>query len=337
MKLFKTTLLSLSLLASTVTLAQEEATTEVAAEEPTFSLSGSIDTYYRSSEYAPGTSFGNLPGFALGMANVIVSYEGEKSGFVADFVFGPRGTDAVFNSTGSSNIVNQLYAYYNVSDSFTLTLGNFNTFLGYEVISPVANFNYTTSYMFSYGPFSHTGIKADIAVNDNTSIMLGVLNTTDMTEFQPLGDDYMIGAQLGLFGQYINYLGGGTAGVSQIDFTGGFNITDSLYLGLNATSYSDDNDVEFSGIALYPQYSFSDSFALGARYEAFSEDGLGAIGSVSGEGDNTSFTITGSYTSGNMIIKPELRLDTASGQFYTNADGATDSLSTFILAAIYSF
>jgi hypothetical protein len=164
-----------------------------------------------------------------------------------------------------------------------------------------------------------------------------MLNSTDMTEFQPIGDDYMIGAQLGLYGQYINYLGGGTAGVSQIDFTGGFNITNSLYLGLNATSYSDDNDVEFSGIALYPQYSFSDSFALGARYEAFSEDGLGAIGSVSGEGDNTSFTITGSYTSGNMIIKPELRLDTASGQFYSNADGATDSLSTFIVAAIYSF
>ena len=341
MKLFKTTLLSLSLFASTVTFAQEEPTTEVATEEtteePTFSIAGSIDTYYRSSEYAPGTSFGNLPGFALGMANVILSYEGEKSGFVADFVFGPRGTDAVFNSTGSSNIVNQLYAYYNVSDSFTLTLGNFNTFLGYEVISPVANFNYTTSYMFSYGPFSHTGLKADIALTDDVSIMLGMLNSTDMTEFQPIGDDYMIGAQLGLYGQYINYIGGGTAGVSQIDFTGGFNITNSLYLGLNATSYSDDNDVEFSGIALYPQYSFSDSFALGARYEAFSEDGLGAIGSVSGEGDNTSFTITGSYTSGNMIIKPELRLDTASGQFYSNADGATDSLSTFIVAAIYSF
>ena len=233
--------------------------------------------------------------------------------------------------------MNQLYAYYNVSDSFTLTLGNFNTFLGYEVISPVANFNYTTSYMFSYGPFSHTGIKADIAVNDDVSIMLGVLNATDMTEFQPLGEDYMIGAQLGLYGQYINYLGGGSAGVSQIDFTGGFNITDSLYLGLNATSYSDDNDVEFSGIALYPQYSFSDSFALGARYEAFSEDGLEAIDAAGGEADNTSFTITGSYTSGNMIIKPEIRLDTASGQFYTNADGATDSLSTFIVAAIYSF
>ena len=339
MKLFKTILFSTLLFSGSIAMAQEETATVEAAveEEPTFNISGSIDTYYRSSEYAPGTSFGNLPGFALGMANVILSYEGEKSGFVADLVFGPRGADAVFNSTGSSNIVNQLYAYYNVSDKLTLTLGNFNTFLGYEVISPVANFNYTTSYMFSYGPFSHTGIKADIAVSDDVSLMLGVLNSTDYTEAQPLGDDYMIGAQLGLFGQYINYLGGGTAGVSQIDFTGGFNITEDFFLGINATSYSDDSDVEFSGVALYPQYSFSDTFALGARFEAFSEDGLGAIGSVSGEGDNTSFTLTGNYTQGNFILKPELRLDTASGQFYSNADGATDNLATVVIAAIYSF
>ena len=334
MKIFKTTFLLFILLAGTLTYAQEETETE---EAPSFSIAGSIDTYYRSSEYAPGTSFGDLPGFALGMANIVVSYEGEKSGFVADLVFGPRGTDAVFNSSGSSNIVNQLYAYYNLSESFTLTLGSFNTFLGYEVISPVANFNYTTSYMFSYGPFSHTGIKADLAVSDDISIMLGVLNSTDMTESQPLGEDYMIGVQLGLFGQYINYLGGGTAGVSQIDFTGGFNLTEKLYLGINATSYSDDLDIDFSGIALYPQYTISDTFALGARFEAFSEEGLGAIGSISGEGDNTSFTLTGSYTSGNLIFKPEIRIDSASGQFYSNADGATDSLSTFIVAAIYSF
>jgi hypothetical protein len=344
----KTFLTTLALMIGFVAIAQEEE----AAPEPTFGVSGSIDTYYRSSEYAPGTSFANLPGFALGMANIIMSYEGEKSGFVADLVFGPRGADAVFGSPqiadadgdgdvdgfyGSSNIVNQLYAYYNVSDSFTLTMGNFNTFLGYEVISPVANFNYTTSYMFSYGPFSHTGIKADIAAGENTSIMVAVLNKTDATEFQPIDDDYMFGAQLGIFGQYINYLGGGTAGVSQIDFTGGFNLGDSFFLGINATSYSDDDDVEFSGVALYPQYTFSDSFALGARFEAFSEDGLGAIGDISGDGDNTSITITGSYTSGNFIFKPEIRIDSASDKFYTDADGATDGLTAFLVAAIYSF
>tara|TARA_B100000925_G_scaffold248604_1_gene199360 strand:+ start:1045 stop:2037 length:993 start_codon:yes stop_codon:yes gene_type:complete len=325
----KSILIAIVALLTVSTYAQEE------EPAPTFSVAGSIDTYFRSSEAAPGTSFANLPGFSMGMANIIMSYEGEKSGFVADLVYGPRGADAVFNSTGSANIVNQLYAYLNLSDSFTLTMGNFNTFLGYEVISPVANFNYSTSYMFSYGPFSHSGIKADLALSDDASLMLGVLNSTDYTESQPIGEDFMIGVQLGLFGQYINYLGGGTAGVSQIDFTGGIDLGDSFFLGVNATSYSDDNDVEFSGFALYPQYTFSDSFALGARFESFTENGnLGALG----DGDNTSFTITGSITSGNLMIKPEIRMDSASAKFYTDADGAaTDSLSVFMVAAIYSF
>jgi hypothetical protein len=330
MKLLNKSILIVAVALLTVsTYAQEE------EPAPTFSVAGSIDTYFRSSEAAPGTSFANLPGFSMGMANIIMSYEGEKSGFVADLVYGPRGADAVFNSTGSANIVNQLYAYFNLSDSFTLTMGNFNTFLGYEVISPVANFNYSTSYMFSYGPFSHSGIKADLALSDDASLMLGVLNSTDYTESQPIGEDFMIGVQLGLFGQYINYLGGGTAGVSQIDFTGGIDLGDSFFLGVNATSYSDDNDVEFSGFALYPQYTFSDSFALGARFESFTENGnLGALG----DGDNTSFTITGSITSGNLMIKPEIRMDSASSKFYTDADGAaTDSLSVFMVAAIYSF
>ena len=59
--------------------------------------------------------------------------------------------------------------------------------------------------------------------------MLGVLNTTDATEFMPPADDYMFGAQLGIFGQYINFLTGGTANVSQIDFTGGIDLGDSFF------------------------------------------------------------------------------------------------------------
>ena len=154
-------LLNKSILIAAVALLTISAYAQEEEPAPTFSVAGTVDTYFRSSEYAPGTSFGNLNGFALGMANVIMSYEGDKSGFVADFVYGPRGNDAVFGSTvGSNPIVNQLYIYYNLSDSFTLTMGNFNTFLGYEVISPSANFNYTTSYMFSYGRFFSYGFKS---------------------------------------------------------------------------------------------------------------------------------------------------------------------------------
>ena len=312
-----------------------------AQEEPTFSVSGTVDTYYRSTEFAPGTSFANLNGFALGMANIVLSYEGEKSGFVADLVYGPRGNDAVFGSasstyiddngdvqvtgSGSNSIVNQLYVYYNVSDSFTLTLGNFNTFLGYEVISPAANFNYSTSYMFSNGPFSHTGIKADFTLSDNASLMVGVLNTTDATESQPIGEDYMFGAQLGLYGQYINFLTG--QGATQFDYTGGFDLSDSFFVGINATTYEDDSS-EWSGLALYPQVSVSDSFAIGLRGETFD---------IKDDNTFTSLTLTGSYSSGNFILKPEIRIDSADKSVSTWSADGTDSLSSFVLAAIYSF
>ena len=316
--------------------AQEE-TTE---EEPTFSVAGSIDTYFRSADYAPGTSFANKPGFALGMANVILSYEGEKSGFVADFVYGPRGVEAVFNSSGSSNIVNQLYAYLNVSDNFTLTLGNWNTFLGYEVISPTGNFNYSTSYMFSYGPFSHTGIKADFTLSEKSSLMLAVMNQTDFTEgnFDSVltgipFDAYMFGAQLGISGQYLNLLAGD--GYTQIDFTGGFNLSDSFFLGINATSADMDDAGKFSGVALYPQLALSDTFTLGLRGEIFNDDS-GILGG--GDQDNTSFTITGSFTSGNLTIKPEIRVDSASAEIYSKSlTDYTDNLASFVLAAIYAF
>ena len=341
MKNIKYFLFSVLTLVSFSINAQEE-TTE---EKPTFAVAGSIDTYFRSADYAPLTSFANKPGFALGMANVILSYEGEKSGFVADFVYGPRGVEAVFNSSGSSNIVNQLYAYMNVSDDFTLTLGNWNTFLGYEVISPLANFNYSTSYMFSFGPFSHTGIKADFNLSEKTSLMLAVMNQTDFTEgnFDSEGsfggivfDSYMFGAQLGISGQYLNLLAGD--GYTQIDFTGGFDLSESFFLGINATSADIDGAGKFSGLALYPQLALSDSFSIGLRGEIFNDD-TGILDDVGGaDQDNTSFTITGSYTSGNLTIKPEFRVDSGSAEFYQKSlTGTTDNLASFVLAAIYAF
>ena len=328
----------IALMISTVSLYGQE--TEEAAPEATFNFSGTVDTYFRSSfsedPVAPGTSFANLNGFALGMANFIVSYEGEKSGFVADVVFGPRGSDAVFGSVGnSSELVNQLYAYYNIAEGVTITLGNFNTFLGYEVISPAANFNYSTSYMFSYGPFSHTGIKADLSISDDVSLMLGVFNQTDQTEANY--DRYTaFGAQLGLFGQYINFLGGD--GYAQIDFTGGFDLSDAFFLGINATTASLEGDTGFSGVALYPQLTVSDGFALGLRGEFFSEtDGFGALVS-DGDADNFSLTLTGNFSSGNFIFKPEFRIDSASSEIFAISPTETaDSLSSFLIAAIYQF
>ncbi len=320
----KKILFSLVLMAvASLAFAQEEATMPL-------SLSGSVDAYFRSAEEAPGTSFANLPGFAIGMVNVVAAHEGEKAGFVGDLVFGPRGADAVFGSTGSASIVNQLYGYLNVSDNVTFTLGNFNTFLGYEVISPTGNFNYSTSYMFSYGPFSHTGLKADIGLGGGLSLMLGVFNETDATEFQPIGSDYYGGAQLGYEfdkgGAWLNTLF--TDGFFQIDLTAGVDLTETLYLGVNATSATD----AFSGLAAYLQVATSDALKIGARAEYFSDSGVGVIGTDENVFD---VTLSANYTVGNLTIIPEVRLDSASADIFEG--GSESSLSSFVLAAVYGF
>lgn len=354
----------------------------VSAQEDTtekkFSLSGSVDAYFRTNfnarnrpEIAPSTSFANGTGFSIGMANVIASYEGEKVGFVADLVFGPRGEAAVFNSDGISQAVNQLYVYWNASDAVKLTFGNFNTYLGYEVISPTGNFNYSTSYMFSFGPFSHTGVKADFTLSDNWSVAAALMNPTDYTENNPF-DTYIVGGQVGYSDDsgsaYLNFRYGneGEPGVVgptfQVDLTTGWSLSEEFYLGLNTTYLTTEAQAEntdaagFYGAALYPQYSFSDTFALGLRGEYFAQfnggltetndDGipteLATAIDIEGDGSVIALTLTGSVTVGdNLTFKPEIRFDSMSEDtfpIFADRDGeASDSLGSFLIGAIYSF
>ena len=345
-------LLHFALILLVLPLYAQEGSSDSEESTKKLSISGSVDAYFRSNFTGPneafevdgetwylnpGTSFADRSGFSLGMANVILNYEGEKVGFVADLVFGPRGEDAVFLSIGSSNIVNQLYAYWNVTETVKLTLGNFNTFLGYEVISPSGNFNYSTSYMFSYGPFSHTGLKADFTLSEDTSLMLAVMNPTDATEFNPSGS-YALGAQLGFYGQYLNVLV--DPAFFEIDYTGGFDVSDKFYLGINAAYLSGNNDGPgFYGVALYPQLQTSDSFKLGLRAEYFVEDGaFGAIGTGLADSSVFATTLSGNYTVGDLTIIPELRLDSSSDDFFLDNDVApASSLASFLVAAVYKF
>jgi len=330
--------LTLSMLfVASVLFAQEDT-------ENKLNFSGSVDTYYKtnltttdagSTSYE--SSFADQTGFALGMANLIASYESGSTGAVADLAFGTRGLQAVGGDTDI--FINQLYAYWNVSDATTLTLGRFNTYLGYEVISPTGNFNYSTSYMFSYGPFSHVGLKADFALSDDFSLMLALMNVTDTNN--NLTGDYALGAQLGYAGQFLNvYYDGGEGIGFEIDYTGGFDVSDDFYLGINA-AYQDNDGVGFYGVALYPQLALSDEFSLGLRGEYFQqlEDG-GVLANLPAEESILGLTLTGSYAVENLTIKPEIRLDSASTEIanFTDADGAASkSLAAFILGAIYSF
>lgn len=307
-------------------------------------IEGSIDAYYRYNldgdyDFAPASSFANLPGFALGMANLIITGESKKVGYVADLVFGPRGEDATFLSSdlrpgGSSNIVNQLHAYWNVMESLKLTMGNFNTFLGYELIAPTDNFNYSMSYLFSYGPFSHTGLKAELTLDNGLSLMAGIMNPTDVTEFNLLNTyagGFQMGYENGGLGIWLNALL--ADGFSQFDITAGYDVNENLYLGLNASSASDN----FNGIAAYVQYGLTNDFSLGTRIEYFEDTGIGFM-AVDGETSSVvNFTFSANYSVEKLTIIPEFRFDGYSDTIVPNGSELNKSLSSFVLAAIYDF
>lgn len=329
----KKIILSAVMLASTLTFAQNGQLT----------VSGTVDVYgttnFNQGGGAPGllvASPENSQAFGLGAANTVFSYEGSKSGVVADLSFGPKADDA--NLAGA---INQLYAYYNVNDKLTLTAGQFNTFLGYEVISPAANFNYTVSYLFNAGPFSHTGVKADFAASEDLSFMLALTNDHAYTSADGLlasgdGNDLQLGGQIGYKGQYLNLIYG-HAGFAPygdaffIDYTGGFDLSEKVYLGINAAyATSDEADAGYQGIALYLQGALTDTFSLGLRPELFQTTG-------SSEGDVFAITLTGSKElADNFKLIGDLRLDSSEDGLIEAGNGE-DSMFTATVAAVYSF
>ena len=315
------------------------ATAVAFAQESKVSVSGTVDMYgtanFVDGAGTPGILIANpanANGFGLGSINTVFAYEGEKSGFVADLAFGPKADDA--NLAGA---INQLYAYYNVSDKTTITAGQFNTFLGYEVISPAANFNYTVSYLFNAGPFSHTGVKLDYAASEDLSYMLAVTNSHAISSADGnVGGEMQFGAQVGYKGQYLNFIYGGVdgSGITDnmfVDYTGGFDLSDSLFLGINAAySYSEDADAGYQGAALYLENTFSDSFALGLRPEFFQMNGAS-------DATVTALTLAASSSlTDNLKVITELRMD-SSEDGMIEAFAGEESVSALTIAAVYSF
>lgn len=327
--------------------------TEETKELP-FDISGFVDVYYQYSfiESPFSTSFTDTHNsFTLGMANLVISREG-KVGFKIDLAVGPRA-EAANGFTGTSlSAIKQLYVAYKPVDWVTLTLGNFSTFVGYELIDSPDNANYSTSYLFSNGPFYHTGLKADFALSEFFGFMAGVFNDTDSKfDFTP---GKHIGGQLywsnGDLNMYLNYIGGrDTEGDSltlettghQVDFTATYQVTDKLKLGLNAAEKinvaKEAGQTQWFGAAMYANYTISNAFTLGFRGE-FIDDPDGVILGAK-DGNIIDLTLSGNLRVGkSLILIPEFRIDMASQEVFPKSDGTFSKTSpAVIFAAIYDF
>jgi hypothetical protein len=334
-------ILSLAFLSTvTASFAQE-------ADAP-LQISGSVDAYYKYdfSKHAniPTSFASDQNSVSLGMIDLALKKTTGKASFVGELSFGPRGQgQSILPEGGESFHIQNLYASYAFTDAFTLTAGFMGTFIGYEVIPPTGNFNYSTSYLFTNGPFQNAGIKGQYKFSDKVSLMVGLFN--DWNVYSDFNGVSHVGGQLTVtpvegWTAYLNALTGksvGVAGTGTIfDLTTAYQITEKFKLGLNAADYSITNDGGgYTGAALYPQYAFTPAVALGLRGEYFQTKD---VGEVDGE-KVAAVTLSGNIKAGGLTFIPEVRFDNASDKRFWKENGVdmTKKAAQFSLAFVYAF
>ena len=323
-----------ALLMSSVSLA-------MAQDEP-LAISGSVDTYYKY-DFANvaniATSFASdHNSVSLGMLDLALKKTTGKASFVGELSFGPRGQSQSIpdaDAAGSSFNIQNLYASYAFSDKFSMTAGYMGTFVGYEVTSPVGNFNYSTSYLFTNGPFQNAGITANLALSDKVGVMVSLFNDWNVYSDNNGVSDF--GAQLSLspaegWSAYLNVVTGKPSGTI-LDLTTSYQITDKFKLGLNLADYDAATTGGFSGGALYAQYG-----VIGVRAESFKAKAGSGYTFIAADESVLGLTFSANLKSGGLTFIPEFRIDNGSADMFVKEDGsATKSASQFSLSAVYAF
>ena len=285
------------------------------------------------------------------------------------------GTNYIGQLYGTSAAIKQAYFTYKATSKLSFTVGQFGTHIGYEVIDAPVNYHYSLSNLFNNGPFYHIGFKATYAFSDKVTWMAGLVNNWDNlvdnnTQKSFVSQLYFKPADG--FNIYLNYIGGfgddtylttlATGGKPYLenytrdlfDLTAGYQVTSKFYLGVNAAygfytfnaaAAADKADIiasygstspAWGGVAIYTNYAISDVVGLGVRYESFDDKNyVRYIGTT-----NTSLTVTAPITlaDAHLIVKPELRIDTAGKNYYEDEKGnAVTGQQTLGVAFIYKY
>jgi len=333
-------------------------------QTPQLTVNGSADLYYKydfgKSRTNNLTSFTNSHNrFELGMASVKLEHKTSKVDLVADLGFGKRAQEFSYNDQGILAAIKQLYISYSPAGWLKLTAGSWATHVGYELVDAYANRNYSMSYMFTNGPFFHTGIKAE-ATYKKSSFMLGIANPTD---FKYVPDGYInrkfLLAQYSVapsdhFKAYLNYVGGQNIDsnkYNQFDVVLTEKVSDKFSIAYNGTISSTKAHVLNSakdafndgkswwGSALYFNLDPTSHFGLTLREEYFSDKNqLKMYSSQIAGGSVFASTLSANFKVDNFIFIPEFRVDNASRSLFVKGDGTpTKTAANILVAAIYSF
>jgi len=332
--------------------------------KPVIAITGAVDAYYRydfnnpvTAPFNSYTSFTKTQNsFALGMANVKFELQTKKIDMVADLGFGQREKEFAYNDNGISQAIKQMYITYSANSWLKLTAGTWATHLNYELADAFANRNYSMSYYFTIGPFSHTGIRADFNTSKRTAFMIGVANATDYR----IPPDGQINKKF-LLAQFtytpndnlqllVNYVGGQAPDTSKSNI-GNLIITDKInskfnivYNGILAGVKLWDGAKNIGsktwwGSAVYFNFDPKSWFGLTLRSEYFSDENqLNLYASLPTGGNVFSNTLSANFKVDGLTFIPELRLDNSSAPLFVNHSGiSVKSDASFICAMVYKF
>jgi hypothetical protein len=350
-----------SLLCAATAFAQDPDSAEI-AKRGTLTISGSADVYYRYDMVGKTmtnnrTSFTNSHNsFELGMLSAKIEYNFRGVGAVLDFGFGKRTNEFSYNDPAGINSIKQLYLYYQPKDWIKLTVGSWGTHVGYEVLDPYLNKNYSMSYMFTNGPFFHTGLKAEFFTGKH-SFMVGVANPTDY-KYYPLAGfnsktaiaqySVVVNPHLSI---YLNYVGGkgtDTMLTNQIDLVLSSDVTDVVNIGFNGTvALIDDRPLKrgsvttnyWYGEAVYLKVAPKPWAAICLRAEHFGDPNqLKVLSGAAAGGHVFEATLSANFKTHGLTFIPEFRFDGSTQEIFTKKDGApTRFAGSFVVAAIYNF
>ena len=251
------------------------------------------------------------------------------------------------------------FVQYNapIGNGLLIDFGKFATHVGAEVMDGYDGWNstFSRSYLFKYGPFTHTGVRMQYAVSDTVGILgmisNGLDNQTDNNNAKGFGGQVSWVA-MDTVALYFNYFGSAESQTGDTnntddyrnfyDIVADISVTKDLTLNLNAVYGSEDNanganlNAQWWGFSGIARYDVNNWLSLNLRGQIFDDkDGL-HTGSAQ---KLTSVTFTPEVrVNNNMVVRAEYRHDDSNRTPFTDDNGAAqDSQDTVAFNALFYF
>ena len=351
-----------------------------AAPSPKFVFGGLVDTYYmynltppsgaNSLQFAPplagvGRAFDtNVNSMTLALAKLTMNASLDVVSLQLDLGYGSvgsiingaadPGTMAPTLPVYGSFLVEQAFGEISLPGNLTIDFGKFTTTAGAEVIEANKNWLYSRSLLFNANPLLHTGVRANLKVNDmltlQGSVVNGWNNDPDLNAWKTIGLSASITASPALSVILTTYFGkeqqpqpnpGATPGDLRflLDAVAAFTVNSNFGLNLNIDYIKAFDDIAGDyqiGGSLMGRYVISDHLNFAARGEFLASHYSGPDVTVK-QGEGT--IMLGIDVGKNFELRPEFRGDFA-GQVM-GADvlqgGAKSNAITGELAALTWF